>query len=305
MFSSLRRVTFGLLTFAVLFVNPARGGPALPKCCVWRVTNAKAPFYLVGSVHALSKNDYPLPAPYEIALKDAKRLLFEFDPTRSAEFEKKLAAAAKYPPGEDIRSKIHPELLAWLRQNVLAVKDDPRRGKKSQAESFDSGLGYNPWWIAQHLVDKSSYSNDGSISPGLDDYFLARGQKMGKEIGGLESVDEHVAVVGGLSDRDGEIMLRDALAPHKNGEAEINRMRKAWRKGDTATLWAGDARLRKEAPWIAARFVDERNRKWVKRIEAELKSGRPTAIVAGALHFSGPNSIVRLLEKRGYKIDQL
>lgn len=305
MCSSLRRVTFGLLTCAVVFVIPARGGPALPKCCVWRVTNAKAPFYLVGSVHALSKSDYPLPAPYEIALKDAKRLLFEFDPTRSAEFERKLTAAAKYPPGEDIRSKIHPELLAWLRQNVLAVKDDPRRGKKSQAESFDSGLGYKPWWIAQHLVEKSSYSNDGSISPGLDDYFLARGQKMGKEIGGLESVDEHVAVVGGLSDRDGEIMLRDALAPHKNGDAEFNRMRKAWRKGDTATLWAGDARLRKEAPWIAARFVDERNRKWVKRIEAELKSGRPTAIVAGALHFSGPNSIVRLLEKRGYKIDQL
>src|SRR5207249_10814277 len=176
------------------------------------------PFYLVGSVHALSKNDYPLPAPYEIVLRDAKRLLFEFDPTRSAEFERKLTTAAKYPPGEDIRSKIHPELLAWLRQNVLAIKEDPRRGKKSQAESFDSGLGYKPWWIAQHLVDKSSYSNDGSISPGLDDYFLARGQKMGKEIGGLESVDEHVAVVGGLSDRDGEIMLRDALAPHKNGD---------------------------------------------------------------------------------------
>jgi len=311
MFPSLRRapssrVTFGLLTFGVVvFVVPARGGTALPKCCVWRVTNAKAPFYLVGSVHALSKNDYPLPAPYEIALKDAKRLLFEFDPTRTAEFEKKLAAAAKYPPGEDIRSKIHPELLAWLRQNVLAVNNHPRRGTKSRAESFDSGHGYKPWWIAQHLVDQSSYSNDVSISPGLDDYFLARGQKMEKEIGGLESVDEHVAVVGGLSDHDGEIMLRDALAPHKKGEAEFNRMRKAWRRGDTTALWAGDARLRKEAPWIEARFVDERNRKWVTRIEARLKSGRPTAIVAGALHFSGPNSIVRLLEKRGYKIEQL
>ena len=41
------------------------------------------------------------------------------------------------------------------------------------------------------------------------------------------------------------------------------------------------------------------------RTEAELKSGKPTAIVAGALHFSGPNSVVALLEKRGYKIEQL
>jgi hypothetical protein len=268
------------------------------------VTNAKAPFYLVGSVHTLDEDDYPLPAPYEVALKDAKRFLFEFDPTRQTEFEKKLNAAAKYPPGEDISSKIGAELFAWLQQNISTVNSNPRRGKKSQGTGFDNGLGYKPWWIAQHLVDKNAYSN-GSASPGLDDYFLARAQRMGKKIGGLESVDEHVAVLGGLSDRDGEILLRDALTPEKNGAAQLSRMRKAWRKGDTAALWAGDARFRREAPSIAARFVDERNRKWVSRIEAELESGRPTAIVAGALHFSGPNSIVRLLEKRGYKIEQL
>ena len=309
MFSSLRRaagdwITFVLCSVAVAFAIPAHAVQAGPKCCVWRVTNAKAPFYLVGSVHTLSEDDYPLPAPYEIALKDAKRFLFEFDPTRQAEFEKKLNAVARYRPGEDIRSKIDPELFAWLQQNISTVNSDPRRGKKSQASGFDSGVGYKPWWIAQHLVDKNAYSNV-SASPGLDDYFLARGQKMGKEIGGLESVDEHVAVLGGLSDRDGEIILRDALTPQKNGANQLARMRQAWRKGDTAVLWAGDARFRREAPWIAARFVDERSRKWVPRIEAELKSGKPTAIVAGALHFAGPNSIVRLLEKRGYKIDQL
>jgi uncharacterized protein YbaP (TraB family) len=128
---------------------------------------------------------------------------------------------------------------------------------------------------------------------------------MGKEIGGLESVNEHVAVVGGLSDRDGEILLRDALARAKTGRADFERMRKAWRKGDTAALWAGDAQLRKEASWIAARFVDERNVKWVPRIVADLESGKPTAIVAGALHFSGPNSVIKLLEARGYKVEQL
>ena len=309
MFSSLRRTADGWITFvlcsvAVVFAIPAHAVQALPKCCVWRVTNAKAPFYLVGSVHTLDEDDYPLPASYEIALKEVKRFLFEFDPTRQTEFERKLNAAAKYPPGQDISSKIGPELFAWLQQNISTVNSDVRRGKKSQGTGFNSGLGYKPWWIAQHLVDKNAYSNV-SASPGLDDYFLVRAQRMGKEIRGLESVDEHVAVLGGLSDRDGEIILRDALTPQKNGGAQLSRMRKAWRKGDTASLWAGDARFRKEAPWIAARFVDERNRKWVSRIEAELESGRSTAIVAGALHFSGPNSIVRLLKKRGYKIEQL
>jgi len=297
-------IASALFTLALLPTIPARAAQALPKCCVWRVTNAKAPFYLVGSIHALSKKDYPLPAPYEIALKDSGRLLFEFDPTQHAEFEAKFAAAAKYPPGQDLRSKIHPELFAWLRQNVSTVKADNRRGRRERVGTFDGELGYKPWWIAQHLVGPATYSK-GSPSHGLDNYFVDRAKGAGKKIAGLESVDEHVAVLGGLSDRDGEIILRDALTHPKNGPAEFNRMLKAWRRGDTTVLATGDAQLRKEAPWIAERFVDERNFKWIPRIEAELKSGKSTAIVAGALHFCGPNGVVKLLEKRGYKIEQL
>ena len=298
------RITSLLIGSTLLFAGHARAAQRLPKCCVWRVTNAKAPFYLVGSIHALSKKDYPLPAPYEIALRDSKRFLFEFDPNRHVEFEKKFEAAGKYPPGQDIRSRIHPELLAWLRQNVLAVNPDNRRGRREPVGNFDSQFGYKPWWIAQHLVGPATYSKS-SLSHGLDNYFVDRATREKKEIAGLESVNEHVAVMGGLSDRDGEFILRDALDQPRNAEKEFSRMHKAWRKGDTDALWAGDSRLRTQAPWIAARFVDNRNIKWIPRIEAELKSGKPTAIVAGALHFSGPNSVIKLLEKRGYKIEQL
>jgi uncharacterized protein len=298
------RIASLLLGVILLLTIPARGAQPRSKSCVWRVTNAKAPFYLVGSIHALSENDYPLPAPYEIALKNSKRLLFEFDPNRHAEFESKFEAAAKYPRGQDIRSKIHPELLSWLRHNVVTVKPDKRRGKRERVASFDSEFGYKPWWIAQHLVGPATYSKS-TASRGLDNYFVACAKKSGKEIAGLESVDEHVAVMGGLSDRDSEFILRDALEEPRSAEREFVRMHKAWRRGDTDALWAGDSRLRRRAPRIAARFVDDRNIKWISRIEAELKTGKPTAIVAGALHFAGPNSVIKLLQKRGYKIEQL
>jgi hypothetical protein len=170
--------------------------------------------------------------------------------------------------------------------------------------SFDNQLCYKPWWIAQHLAAPASYSKT-SASHGLDNHFVDHAMQTGKEIGGLESVDQHVAVMGGLSDRDGEFMLQDALTQPDNGEKELTRMYKAWRKGDTDALWAGDAHLRTKAPRIAARFVDDRNVKWIPRIEAELKTGKPTAIVAGALHFSGPRSVIALLQQRGYVIEQL
>src|SRR5213080_515111 len=115
----------GIAPLSAIAVSPAH--KKFPKSCVWRVTNVKAPFYLVGSIHALSKSDYPLPVPYEIALRNSKRFLFEFDPNRHIEFEKKFEAAGKYPRGQDIRSKIHPDLLVWLRQNILTVEADHRQ----------------------------------------------------------------------------------------------------------------------------------------------------------------------------------
>ena len=293
-----------VLTLTPLIAHAGTHGKKFPKCCVWRVTNAKAPFYLVGSIHALSKNDYPLPKPYDIALKDSTRLLFEFDPTRHTEFEKKFEAAAKYPRGQDIRSKISPELLAWLRKNMLTMIPNGRPGSGAPVGSFDNQLRYKPWWIAQHLAAPAAYSKT-SASHGLDNYFIDHAIQHGKEIGGLESVDEHVAVMGGLSDRDSEFILQDALAQPGGSQQEFTRMYQAWRKGDTEALWAGDGHLRINAPRIAARFVDDRNVKWVPRIEAELKSGKPTAIVAGALHFSGPRSVIALLQQRGYVVEQL
>jgi hypothetical protein len=309
MFLSARRVRgvwialvlLGLMPLSAIAASPAH---KFPKCCVWRVTNAGAPFYLVGSIHALGKKDYPLPSPYELALRESSRIVLEFDPSRHVEFERKFEAAAKYPRGQDISSKIDPELFAWLRQNILTVKADPRQGKPGRVGGFESDLRYKPWWIAQHLAAPVSYSKS-SASHGLDNYFVDHARIAGKEIAGLESVNEHVAVMGGLSDREGEFMLRDALTQPEDGAKELTKMYKAWRKGDTNALWAGDTRLRSQAPTIAARLVDNRNVKWVPRIEAELKTGKPTAIVAGALHFSGPHSVIALLQKRGYQIEQL
>src|SRR6201987_3603664 len=143
MFFPSRRATQGsvallvAVTLAPLAMDASPQGKKFPKCCVWRGTNAKAPFYLVGSIHALSKKDYPLPKPYDVALRGSNRFLFEFDPTRHAEFQKKFEAAGRYPAGQDIPSKNCPGLLAWLRKNMFTVMPDAPGGKNERVVSFD------------------------------------------------------------------------------------------------------------------------------------------------------------------------
>ena len=259
----------------------------------------------MGSIHALSKKDYPLAG----AVRNRIKRQQAFPASNSIRTGMSNSKRNLRRPANILGDRISVQKLIrnfwpgfarmlWLSSRTIAGQDGNAVGISTASSA------YKPWWIAQHLVGPATYSKS-SLSHGLDNYFVDRATREKKEIAGLESVDEHVAVMGGLCDRDSEFILRDALDQPGNAEKEFSRMYKAWRKGNTDALWAGDSRLRKQAPWIAARFVDNRNVKWIPRIEAELKTGKPTAIVAGALHFSGPNSVIKLLEKRGYKIEQL
>ena len=47
----------GCALLATLLISSTSAFAA--TACVWRVTNAPAPFYLVGTIHALSGKDYP------------------------------------------------------------------------------------------------------------------------------------------------------------------------------------------------------------------------------------------------------
>jgi uncharacterized protein YbaP (TraB family) len=139
----------------------------------------------------------------------------------------------------------------------------------------------------------------------VDNYLVRKAKKAGKQLGGLETPDEHVLVLSGLSDADSELMLVDQINYGYLEEKNFDQLRWAWRHGNTDKLWAWDARIRQEAPRIEARLVDDRNARWIPIIEHEIQTGVPTAIVAGALHFSGPNSVVAMLRKRGYTIEQM
>src|SRR5436853_1597106 len=63
------------------------------KHFLWRVTNAPAPVYLLGSIHIMRANDYPLPAPIEDAIKASQQYYFEYDPRGDDELTRRVKAA--------------------------------------------------------------------------------------------------------------------------------------------------------------------------------------------------------------------
>src|ERR1700732_3752688 len=112
-----RPFVFSLLALVTALFVPATVAQA-GTCCVWRITNVSHPFYLVGTVHALSGNDYPLPAPYTQALHDSQKLIFEIKPDPQSDFPDKFDIASTYPKGDDIRHHVHPKTWEYLGKNL-------------------------------------------------------------------------------------------------------------------------------------------------------------------------------------------
>jgi len=292
-----------LLTFAsLLCVGTANAATA----CVWRVTNVSVPFYLVGTVHALAGTDYPLPKAYGQALRDSQRLIFEIKPDAKTErdYNRKFIKAAMYPRGDTIHRHVRPETWAFLEKNFRKSNYLGKKNLRWGDYNFDTVDELRPWAIAFFIWGIRGY-NDVFSSHGVDNHLAYQARRMGKEISGLASDDEHIAVLSGMSDLESELILLEALVRGDKRREDFNRMRAAWKRGDIATLWAENQRVREQNPGAELRLLDERNVRWIPRIKAEMKTGKPTAIVAGALHFCGPNGVVELLRRGGYKVEQL
>jgi hypothetical protein len=292
-------VSFFLFSIACGLPHPARAATA----CVWRVTNASAPFYLVGTIHALSGKDYPLPKAYAEAMQNSQQFFFEIAPDPTGKFSKLFDVAAAYPKGDEIRHHIHPETWNFLQKRF---RESNYLGKGFRiGEQYLPGLqNLRPWAIAYYIWGIRGYS-DIHDRLGVDNYIGYQAKRMGKTRNGLETAEQHVDVLRGMSDIDAELVLLDSLVRGDQRRDDFNAMRAAWKKGDLGPMMADAKRTREENLGAELRLLDYRNLRWIPKIVGLIQSGVPTAIVAGTGHFCGANSVIDLLQKKGFKIEQL
>src|SRR5947209_5797871 len=88
------RFSVALIALSLIGVAAeSRAGTA----CVWKVTGPNGrTAYLGGSVHALQKSDYPLPAAYMRAFDASSRMAFEVDARALQESTNSLVKEGKY-----------------------------------------------------------------------------------------------------------------------------------------------------------------------------------------------------------------
>lgn len=292
--SLLRALRFAIPFLALASAAIAAGTPQAKasggRHFLWRVTNAAAPVYLLGSIHDLRASDYPMPAVVDNAIQQSQQFYFEFDPKRDNEFARKLVAAAQYPNGVQLKGRVRDETYKYL--------------MKITRSGYNVWPHLKPWAIAMFLLQHPGFERVRS-EYGIDSYVERKAAARHRPLFGLETVDEHVGVLSGMSDVESEVFLLEALVFADQGPKRFAESVAAWKAGDPPRLFALEMPEIKDAPGLNPRLLDNRNARWIPKIEGAIKSGQPTMIVAGAMHFSGPHSVIGMLRAHGYKLEQL
>lgn len=268
-----------------------------PRHFLWKVTSGSgAAAHLLGSIHVLTKDFYPLPPAIEEAFAASTVLVEEVDVDEMSNPVTMLSLVGKamLPDGQTLDREISPETWAAVR---------------ARAETGGVPLlvlqRMKPWMAAVTLataeLSKAGFESDH----GIDKHFFDRARASGMAFRALETVGYQFDRLDGLPAALQESALTAVLADIDAQVANVRTMAEAWRRGDTDTMSGLLTEGFKESPDVYERLLAERNRNWIPHIDTCLAGSERCFIVVGAAHLVGPDSVVVLLRKAGYTVEQL
>jgi uncharacterized protein YbaP (TraB family) len=267
------------------------GGEAIP---LWEVSRDGHSIYLLGSVHSLRPGSYPLDEALYDAFDSATLVAFEIDPGLLEEAAPAMLAGGMYGPGESLRAALPEDLYAQLAERVDAL------GMPVQA--FDP---LKPWLVA---ITVSAIATQGSgFDPrlGIDMHFHERAIATGKEVVGLETIDDQIGVFEGLGTQQQLAFLRSTLDEMDGISSTMDEIADVWASGDVERLGEMMNESLAGQPELADALLRGRNEKWVPGIEEIFDSGREAIVIVGLGHMTGEGSVTELLAARGYRVERV
>jgi uncharacterized protein len=267
----------------------AKTGPSR-RHFLWRVVNAPAPFYIVGSMHELRKSDSDVATEFNKEIDQSQKFIFERDPANNdpTDLWRKLNANTTYPRGVTIQQKVRPSTFALLTR----IARIPLGAYETQ----------KPWAIA--AFNLKAQGMDTVKSRWSVDHYIYEKIRHRADTAGLETIDEFVRSFSEMDDRESESFLLQSIEYGQRSPELLDETIAAWESGSRSRIYELYAPRRNgsDGYW---RWIEKRTALWIPRIEDAIKSRKPTMVIVGALHVSGPRGVIAELEKRGYKLEQL
>jgi uncharacterized protein YbaP (TraB family) len=256
--------------------------------------------YLVGSIHMVPPDVYPLPAEMEKNFNDSAVLVLEFDdskldPNTVQDFVQKNGI---YSDGDNLNNHLSKDTAEALKKWLQTV--DARTAMV---------LPSMKPWLAGMTIELTELTKRGfDPKHGIDKHFLEQAQQQKKAVEELESADFQMKLLSSFTDDLSEVWLKSSLVDAEKTGEDIQQMLKAWQNGDAEglnELITRDDKKYPELKPLMQKLLYDRNPAMADKVEGYIKSGKQYFVVVGAGHLVGPKGIVELLKARDYKVEQV
>jgi len=291
-----KRTYLALLLAAICVSLPAAvigqyGKGEKPASLLYKVTgnDLTKPSYIFGTFHAICPTAMVPFENLESYLAETDQLMMEIDMDDAAEMRSMMKGVI-IPDGKTLKDFLTVEQFAKV------------------DEMIKNYLGYsaeNVKILKPSMLTVMALTSPKAIgcTPTVYDLSLmqnAVGKK--KPVVGLETVASQIAVIDSRPiAKQAEDLYKTAQDPQKSID-ELKKLMAAYQARDPEKLYKMTNSNLPEDKKFQVRLLDDRNRVWISKLETAFKE-KPTFVAVGAGHLGGKTGVIKLLRKRGYKVE--
>lgn len=275
-----------LLLCCLALAVPAWAVPAL-----WQVSNGKGTLTLYGTIHALPPGQDWFSRKARAAFNRADTLVVEMvAPDDPAEMAGIVQALGMMPAPVPIRDRLAADVRPQY-DSLVRSSDFPLAGLDRMKS----------WFAALSLVQLEMLAGGIDPSAGVDVTLIGRARAAKKRLVGLETPRGQLELFNGLPEAEQRLLLASAVTDAGQSRSAMRALIAAWSAGDVE-------RIRKEfddsslSPELEIRLFRDRNAAWAAHVSTALKANGRHFMAVGAAHMAGPDSLITMLEARGFRV---
>ena len=285
-------LTFYRLAFLLIIIP----GLLFSKSTLWKVQGKSNTVYLLGSVHLLTKESYPLDEAIYQAFDDSPNLIFEMnlDSGSTPAAQKFILTTAQFKNGQTLKDQLSASAFLLADSLCKLVGLDIMRFSV-----------FKPWMLSTTIMMAKLHKMGLNPQYGIDRHLFAKGKQSGKNIIGLETIQEQIGFIDNLPMNTQEKMLSQMAEEFSTVESSIDKIVTAWASGEISILEKMLLESYKQEPELHKILLIQRNKNWLQKIRPLLSGDQNYMIIVGAGHLVGDQGLIHLLKKANYVIEQM
>ena len=278
-----------IVLIAVLFQFSQTFAQQTQKGLLWEISGngLSQPSYVFGTIHLICPDKFFIPKGTEEKLKVAQQIFLEIDmddPQMMMKTQKLMMSSDGKKLKDLMKESDYKIFSEYFKKNV----------------GMDVGMfgSAKPMLYMSFAMMKST----GCPMPkSYEEYFVKEAKTEKKEVLGLETIEEQMAVMDKATTEQQAAWLMEIVNEAENGNNTYKQMIDLYTKQDIEALTKMISEQMVGMKGMEDEMLDKRNQNWIPVIEQNIKQ-KSTFFAVGAGHLGGEKGVLKLLQQRGYTV---